>query len=433
MNAVWLHLRSSTGRWAFFPLSVLGIAILFGRSRFWIGIWPETGAAAQVSGLFLSYFAAGMAAWTAAQGQLRGLHEQFAAAARKPFRIEVARFATTLLWLLAPYVVVAGVAFGATASTLPPGIGMYFPYMLLGIVILVLAAAWGWLVGRLLTPRLAAVCALLSWFILASVIAESTNAVRMAGPPWLEVSLTSVGLRMAATLAFAAAVCALPWRSVGHRLRLSQAVFGLAAVLGLIAAHATNVVSYREPVSKPLCVRGAIKYCLWPEHAKYVPLVKAVDARVAALPAGLTLPDRVVDYALSGSTRWLDLDTSIELEGDFPPEFDISEGSPWALARGVARAIEENVFAECKPNTVADARGHEQRRDPERRRDQFFAWLEWRLAGGGTPDYTTNAGGALQQAWATGHTIAAERSEHDQAEWATTLIGETKARFCRAG
>lgn len=62
MTGLWLHLRCSTGRYGFLPLSLLGVAILFGRSRYWLGIWPETGAAAQLSGYFLSVLAAGLAA-----------------------------------------------------------------------------------------------------------------------------------------------------------------------------------------------------------------------------------------------------------------------------------------------------------------------------------------------------------------------------------
>jgi len=117
VSALWLQLRTSVARWGFAPLLVLGLAILFGRSRFWIGIWPETGAAAQISAFFVSVFAAGLAAWVAAAVELRGLHEQEAAAAIRPVTIELTRFAAALSWLVAPYLLVAAVAFVTTAAT----------------------------------------------------------------------------------------------------------------------------------------------------------------------------------------------------------------------------------------------------------------------------------------------------------------------------
>ncbi|MGK5444854.1 hypothetical protein ACSNN7_23925 [Micromonospora sp. URMC 105] len=426
MSPLWLHLRSSTARWALVPLAVLGVAVLFGRSRFWIGIWPESGAAAQVSAFFLSIFAAGVAAWIAASVEVRGLHEQAASAAIRPLTIELTRFAAALLWLLLPYLAVAAAAFVATAvESFPPGVGSFFRYILLGAVAVVFATAWGWLVGRLLAPLIAAVCAALSWFIAVSLLGDVADAALVSGPPWMELRLGPIGLRLAAVLVLAVAVCALPWRSGRRGVFRQRVVVALAALVGVVVAHlTTTVVTHRAPVAKPLCVQGKIEYCLWPEHAKYVPLVEDLDRRLAALPVQLPLPERVVDYSLSGSQRWIDEYSSVQLPGTFAPEFDISEGSRWALARGVASAIVSSVFAECD----RDARP-----DPERRRDRLFAWLEWRLAGGGTPDYTTDAPGNLQAAWAVGHRTAGGESEPEQAAWVSGLIAETKERYCRAG
>jgi len=424
MSALWLHLRASTARWGFLPLTALGVAVLFGRSRFWIGIWPETGAAAQVSAFFLGIFAAGFAAWIAATVEVRGLHEQAAAAAIRPLTIELTRFTATLAWLLAPYLVVAAIAFVITARAgLPPGVGAFLGYVVLGAVTVVFATAWGWLAGRLLAPLIAAVCAALSWFVVLSVLGDAGQLTVVSGPPWHEVRTGTIGLRLAAVVALAVAVSAIGWRA-GRRAAFHRRIgAAVAALVGVIALHlATTVVTHRPPVAKPLCVHGAIEYCLWPEHAKYVPLIQALDRRVAALPLPLPLPERVVDYSLSGSQRWIDLYSSVELPGTFDPEFDISEGSRWGLARGVAAAIVKTVAAGCDPTKP----------DPAHRWDQLFAWLEWRLAGGGKPDYRTDAPQGLQTAWATGHRIAAEQSEHQQAAWAATLIAETKRRHCRA-
>ncbi|MDG4782017.1 hypothetical protein O7614_20365 [Micromonospora sp. WMMD961] len=425
MSPLWLHVKSSVARWGVVPLGLLGVAILFGRSRYWIGIWPEAGAAAQLSAFFLSIFAAGVTAWVAATIDVRGMYEQAASAAIRPLTIELTRFTAALLWLLVPYLAVATAAFVATAAgSFPPGLGSFFLYILLGVVTIVFAAAWGWLVGRLLAPLIAAVCAALSWFIAVSLLGDSTDATVMSGPPWFEVSLGPIGVRLAAVLLLAVAVCALPWRA-GRPARFRQrALLALVALAGVVAVHvSTTVLVHRSPVAKPVCVQGEIEYCLWPEHEKYVPMVEAVDRRVTALPVRLPLPDRVVDYSLSGSQKWTDLYSSVQLPGTFAPEFDISEGSEWALARGVASAIVSAVFAECDPDA---------KQDPEYRSDQLHAWLEWRLVGGGTPDYRTDAPDYLRKAWSAGRQQAAEESDQDQGRWATTLIAETKERYCRA-
>ena len=419
MRAVTLHLRTTPARWAVLPLAALGLAILFGRSRYWIGIWPEAGAAAQITGYFLSLFAAGVSAWIAAQVTVRGMREQLAAAARRSIGVETGRLAAAAAWIVMAYLVVAVAAFAATARTFPPGVGAFFSYLLLGLVPVLASTAWGWLVGRLLAPMLAAVCALMGWFVLTSLLGQFAQSLRISGPPWLALDLTTILLRLAAVIVLAAGVCVIPLTYRGRTV-----VRGLAGPLGValvVVVHVnTTLVTYRQPASDPLCVQGAIEYCLWPEHEKYIPLVKAADARVAALPADLPLPPRVVDYALSGSTVYVDLTHSIERQGDFPHEFDISEGSRWGLARGIATAISREIFKSCAVQAKPD---------PERRRDQIFAWLEWRIAGGGSPDYTTDAPGEMQDAWTVGRQTAT-RSEPEQAEWVNRTISEVKTLHC---
>ncbi|BCL15773.1 hypothetical protein [Micromonospora sagamiensis] len=425
MSALWLQMRFSIARMGFIPLALLGIVILFGRNRFWIGIWPESGAAVQVSAVFLSIFAAGVAALIAARVESRGLHEQAAAAAIRPFVIELSRFTAALLWLASPYLIVVIAGFVATAVKLfPPGVGIYFEYVLIGAAMIVFGTAWGWLVGRLLTPLLAAVCAALSWFIGAAFLASTAGAAVMSGPPWMEVRFGAVGVRLAAVLLFAAVVCALPWRADWRGSFGRWVWVALLALVGTVTSFVnTSVVGHRAPVAKPLCIQGVMEYCLWPEHAKYVPMIQDLDRRLAALPVQLPAPERVVDYALSGSTEWIDEEIEVELPGAFPPEFDISTGSRWALARGIAAAILDSTFADC---------GHRTQPDPDHRWDQLHAWLEWRLAGGGTHDYSTNAPSDLQAAWSVGRQTAQRKSEQDQAGWVIKLIAEEKNRYCNA-
>ncbi|WP_328474915.1 hypothetical protein OHA21_16490 [Actinoplanes sp. NBC_00393] len=424
MNALWLHLRFSVARWTVAPLAVLGMAVLFGRNRYWIGIWPEAGAAAQVSAFFVALFAAGTAAWIAATVTVRGLQEQAATAAIRPSIIELTRFAATLIWLLVPYLAVAVTAAVCTAASVSaPGTGAFLRYTMLGILLIVLAAAWGWFVGHLLAPLVGSVCAMLSWFIGATLLGDVADATVVSGPPWLTVESGPLAIRLAAVLLFAAAVCAIPWRP-GSWMRFGRGVAVSVVALGaVVAAHmATTALGPRRPAANPLCVQGTIEYCLWPEHAKYVPLVRSADERLAALPVRLALPRRVVDYSMSGSTRWVD-GMEIEVAGVHDAEFDISEGSRWALARGLATAIANTVFAGCS----VDARP-----DPEHRWDRLRAWLESRLAGGGEPDYRTNAPYEFQDAWSAGRRMAADPSQQRQAAWVSMLIAEVVASHCHA-
>ncbi|MER7169588.1 hypothetical protein ABT336_26475, partial [Micromonospora sp. NPDC000207] len=47
MKGFWLHLRNSPIRWALPVLVLLDLAVIFLRTRHWMGVWPETGAAAE--------------------------------------------------------------------------------------------------------------------------------------------------------------------------------------------------------------------------------------------------------------------------------------------------------------------------------------------------------------------------------------------------
>lgn len=49
MRPFWLHLRNCPVRWAVPPLIALDLAVLFLRNRYWLGVWPQAGAAAQLA------------------------------------------------------------------------------------------------------------------------------------------------------------------------------------------------------------------------------------------------------------------------------------------------------------------------------------------------------------------------------------------------
>lgn len=418
MRIALLHLRTSLARWAVLPLALLGLLMLFQRSTFWVGIWPEAGAAVASAAFFLSLFSAGLSAWASARTDVYRMREQTAAAVRRPGLLELLRFAANLFWLLLAYAAVVATASLVSASGGAPGVGFYIGYTLLGLFLVVMAAAWGWMFGRLMSPSFAAATAFFSWFLFASLVGPVVDANPVSGPPWISVDIGAIAVRLTVLAAFCLAVCLAPSRDADRAWGVAAIGVMLTALVATLLS--TSVLGARAPVAAPLCLDRTITYCLWPEHQKYVPLVDAVDAQVAALPLDLRLPEKIVDYSLSGSRAWGADGIERELEGTFDPEFDISEGSRWALARGVAVAITSEVFAACELGAPVD---------PELGQDQLLAWLEYRLAGGGSPDYTTNAPDRLQEAWESARTAARDLDDSQQGAWASEVI-RTTTSYC---
>ncbi|WP_199036382.1 hypothetical protein [Glycomyces salinus] len=426
MSALTLTLRTSPARYAALPLSLIGIAVLFIRTDYWMGIWPEAGAAAQTAGYFISLFAAGVAGWAAAAPSKNGMDEQFAAAKVPGTTIEAARLGAALIWVAAPYgLTVAGAVIATVASDgFPSGFPMFLSYTLIGLVPIALGTAWGWLVGRAFPPMVAAVSALLSWLIVSYLLLVfADGVVTVSGPPWIAVDSGLVALRLGAAVLLALAVCMLP------RLKRRIAVPAAAIAVSLIAVGAsfsTTVLYDRAvPADEDLvCYTGEIEYCLWPEHEKYLELVETVDANAAELPGVVELPERMVDYRLSGEELyWMEMGPEGDVDKEFDSEFDISEGSVWALAMGVSDGIQRVTFEGCDRDLYDD---------PELGPaiEQFGAWLEYRLAGGGSVDYTTTAPRDIQEAWAEGREIAAEWPEAEQTAWVEDLLDRAKVEYC---
>ena len=423
MRIATLHLRTSFTRWAVLPLAILGTFILFQRNTFWIGIWPEAGAAVVVSAFFFSLFSAGLSAWVSARTDVYRMREQTAAAVHPPAVLEMLRFAASLAWLVLAYAVQVIVAAVLTAQEGAPGVPFYIGYTLLGLFLIVMSAAWGWMFGRLMNPAIAAAAAFFSWFIFLSVVGPISNADPNSGPAWIAIDTSMVVARLVVLSVFCLAVCLLSSKNAvkGPAVGLLAVGLTLAAVVATMLS--TTVLGPRTPVASPLCVDRTITYCLWPEHQKFVPLVEEIDAQVAALPLDLKLPTRIVDYSLSGSSVWDEDGIEIGQEGTFDPEFSINAGSRWALARSVSLVIAVGIFDDC-----IEARTE----DPELASEQLWAWLEFRLAGGGTVDYVTNAEGGLQAAWAKGAQAARDLDDAQQAAWAAELITVTTEKYCSA-
>ncbi|GAA2996614.1 hypothetical protein Sfulv_39460 [Streptomyces fulvorobeus] len=123
MNAYRIELRRSPLLTALPVMIAVDLVVLFGRARYWIGVWPEASVAAQVVTLFLGPVLAGVSAWQAGRSSRAGMPEAVLAAARPGWRIESARLAATLTLGFLAYaigcVTAAAISFGEAGPGFP--------------------------------------------------------------------------------------------------------------------------------------------------------------------------------------------------------------------------------------------------------------------------------------------------------------------------
>jgi hypothetical protein len=418
VSALWFHLRTSPLRWLPVPLAALDLAVLLLRPNYWIGIWPETGAAAQVPAFYLSIIAAGSAAWASSAERRHRLGEQLAAGAVAAPRRDAFRLGAATVILVAPYLLGHAIAFALTARTFPPGVGLWAGYLVMGLVALLLATAFGWAMGRLLSPVFAALCALLGWIVIEAVPGSLVDMNVVSGPAWTGVDPLGIAARLAAVLTLWLSIL---WLRGGgtRRTRLAAAApaFAAVAVIGVFAT--TNGVSERPPPDRPLCVEGAIELCLWPEHERYLPMVEEANEAAADLPPVFLLPDRLDEFGLIRAEYLVDGHAFTQVEGDFT----ISEGNRWAIARAMANAIVNETFASCDWEAI--------RAEGDYTADALVRWIETELAGGGLPEYRVEgAPEGIVSAYREASDIANALPEKEQHSWAAAQVEHVQGRYC---
>ena len=427
MNVVWLHLRNSPIRWALPVLIVFDLAVLFMRNRYWIGDWPDTGAAALVPADLLGVVGAGAAAWAASAPVRHGLQEQLSAARVHPVVLAAHRLGATVIILLTPYLVGQAVAFAVTARTFPPGVGMWASYAALGVFILLFAVAIGSTCAMLFGPVFAALTAALGYLFLTQMLEQFADFTAVTGPPEDEVDLGSLALRL---VAVAVLLVVLLWLDVPSQNRRSRTLGLVPAVLPLIVVMVTtNVISEREPAGEQVtCVQGRTTLCLWPEHEKYLPQIREISALVDQLPDAFVLPTRVNEYGIQ-KTQYIRSDGAIVLLESALPTFSVLEGSPWSYAGDISIAIAGTTFrfADLQTCTWGNATSTDNARVWA-----VEAWLEAYLVGEVTPDYQTNAPEEMQEAWARGREIASDTPLDAQLAWAAGEVSDLRGQYCQA-
>ncbi|MGW2262268.1 DUF7224 domain-containing protein [Streptomyces sp. NPDC001780] len=407
------------------PLMLLvDLVVLFGRSRYWIGVWPEASAATQVVSLFLGPVLAAVSAWQAGRSSRTGMPDFLLAAARPGWRAEAQRLAATLTLGFVAYG--TGAATAAAVSFGEAGPGFLWPsYLLLGVATLTLFAAVGHLVGRWWpSPAYAPVVCALGGFVFLLAVGQNYGFFVLSGSPDVTTRPLPIALHLILAVALAALAVSAPQLPKGRwdvprrpqpRQARGAAVCAAALALSAVAAlpAAGEVREARSAsVVEPLCDRAeanAPEVCVWPEHRKYLPELTAMAHRLATIPQPwITPPATFYEEGLRRSEY-----------GD--AGFGIAEGHVRAAAIAMAGQTSMQSLSRCLP--PRDARRAWQASD------RIDLWLEYRAMGidPAAADKGLHTTGAVDTQQFASEVVTL--SEPEQTEW----ISQERAHLRKAG
>ncbi|MET7656804.1 hypothetical protein [Streptomyces sp. NPDC005486] len=421
MRLLARHIRFNRLQWWILPLAVADLAILFLRTRYWIGIWPEAGAAAQVPALMLGVVASGLAAWISGSRARNRVEEQLAAAPRRPALLEFYRFSAVLFTFAVPYACGVIAAWAFTVVHNPPGMAMFFAYALAGGIALWLACGFGWLVGRLLAGRFATIIAILSWVIVALNFGPSIGLSFISGHAYTNVIFTSLALRWAAGILFLGSLLFLPLH-IRRKVQMPVLASLMTAALAAVVVANYPMVHDRKAPKRETCTTGSIELCYWPEEAKYVPMMREVGLRASNLPKVFKLPKRAYEYGLKMERIKIGAKVYEQTTGDF----SILEGNKWSLASSLASSISQQTFPSACDWSAVEANN-------DYTADKLQHWVEITLAGGGTPEYRLGNGGAsgFYEARNQAEKIAKNKTKSAQYAWAAKTAEKFDERYCQ--
>jgi hypothetical protein len=417
-----IEIRRSPLRWWFPVLVVIDLAALFGRSRWWVGEWPQASAAAQIPAFYLGPVAAIGAAWSAAR---RDIRTQVAGAARPRWRIEAVQLLGALFWVTAAYSV--GIAVAQVASSVEVGRGVLWPsYLLLGMVVVVSCAAFGHLVGSWWPSVLAAPLATgLVCFLALLLYGGRAGLVLVVGEPFVSLSWGALATRCVLSIAVivAAIFAARPNLNV-HRWRKRSFAVGASAtalvltVTGAAFSAAPSTTKLRPMPKHSVCTTGEPKVCLWPEDRKYLPEFQAMAARIGSLPTGLfASPEAFYEQGLQKPTIY-------NTDGSPVPGGDIYilEGSTWDAALSMSGRILETTLKNCVTSSPADTKRL------GAAYGELLIWLSTRITGAGRPKHIH--GGPVDEASADEISRLIDWPEHQQVSWVKERFDTIKSIPC---
>ncbi len=379
MTAYFIELRRSPVRWWLGPLIVIDLIVLFGRARYWIGVWPETSVTAQIPAFYLAPVFAAVAAYVTGRPSRKSFDSDNMPQARAQWASDTSKFLATLTFGLFPYLV--GVLVAAMVSRQSAGSGrLVIGYVFLGIALITGAASIGHLVGRLFPSSMVApmVCGI-GGFLVISVSPRSFGLYVLDGYPNFEPSNKAVAARMAVAAVLSVIAVAIPstfrnrftpGREAVTLRRSTIVVVALTVFAGSVVsvAQAGPVQIARQPATTMLCTRGNHVFCIWPEHQKYFETLTAMTQRFDAIPAELfPATSKSFELGLQGSSHLLE-------------NFRLLEGQPWQAASFAAgTAVLKSFDKWCAATT----------NELQNKMFQAFwelsTWLAVRINGSGRP------------------------------------------------
>lgn len=422
MRIYLTEIRRSPLLWCFPLLVVVDLAAVFGRSQYWIGIWPQASAATQIPALFFAPVVGAAAAWTVGRSQRRGIAEFRSAAARPAWHMEAAQLVATLTYGLGAYTV--GAVAAAAASMPEAGPGFLWPgYLLLGACVIVACGAIGHLIGRWSRSSYAApvICGL-GCFVLLGTLGgpHGMGFFFLSGPP--DAALNPVAVIARLLLAFVLAALAifapdLPRRGISQwgvmrGRKIAGGVMG--AVLIIVAVPVVGPVRVeRTPPEEPLCSSGASRVCVWPEDRKYLPELSAMAGRLSTIPQDwIRVPGVFYERGLRPDPRLK------------PMDFDTSEGQLFFAAVTMAT---QTLHQSVDMTRRCDPRQSESAGKAANASEELWLWLQFRAVGTGD-----NAGvrisGPQEQVIAARNAVRS--SETEQREWTRERLAVMNEATC---
>ncbi|WP_445529982.1 hypothetical protein [Streptomyces cyslabdanicus] len=377
MRILVMELRRSPLRWWFSVLVALDVAVLFGRAQWWIGVWPQASAAAQIPAFYLGPFLAAYAAWASGRIHRLGFEDQHTAGTRPRWQVEGVHIAAVAVYGGGAYV--AGAVVAAAVSYRDAGPGFLWPsYLLLGAALIVLCIAVGHIAGHWFPSGFATpVVSGLACFVAVTMTGGPLKAglFVLSGAPAVEVTPERLAMRWGLALSAVAVAVLTPRRLLGYAgargkllvrlLAIGSSALAVACLAGVLTTG--PVQTARANPSAPMCTRTEPKICVWPEERMYIPRLEAMARRVSELPPFIKSPSVFHEEGLKGDEAQ-DID------------FSIFEGSMWEVADSMSIAISR---ASTPPFCQAANSSAE-----DRRMMAYFeldSWLAARISGAGQP------------------------------------------------
>ncbi|MGV1007085.1 MAG: DUF7224 domain-containing protein [Dermatophilaceae bacterium] len=296
-------------------LTAVSLAIvLAGRDRgVWAGDWRATSLQAQFPVVVLAPLLSAASAQVGGLTHRHGFWRIENTMPRPPARVALLHWVAVLAVGLTAYAVGVIVAVGITAAadsdpTTSTG-GPWPSYLGLGALALAAYSAAGYAAGRLLASRwvpLAVGGAVFVWLLALSLAPDPLGRLAIVQADVfspVDQSLTVLYVLGAAALCAVVVAVALGITRLRRNDRLALRALGLwptcfVAAAAIVLLALPSAVEPRDPV-EPRCAGATVRVCVWPEHAKWLPLLADTAARVeAALPGHRVLPPETSERGL---------------------------------------------------------------------------------------------------------------------------------------